>query len=375
MRILYITRKFPPSIGGMQRQSYEFYNALKEKEEVFLVSWGHSQKFLPFFLAIAAVKGAYHILRHKADVVQVGDMVLAPLGFMFKLFFRRTVFAMSHGKDTYFNNALYQYCIPGFAKRLDGIICVSDFLKQVLVSRGLDPGKLFVVNNGMNAADYTEIRDKIAAVNEIELKYGIDLENKKIILSVSRLVKRKGLSHFVKNIFPHIVKGVPDAVLLLAGEDAGRETRKEKDAITEIAKRLNIDNRVFFLGNIRDRGLLGRIYSISDVLIMPNIVVKGESEGFGIVALEASVSRVPVIAFSVGGIPDAVKNGENGILVKKGDNDGFAQAVERILIDEKTRMDLGNKAREFVKKNYDWNVLMNRYVEILKKARGSRRVT
>jgi len=375
MRILYITRKFPPSIGGMQRQSYEFYNALKEKEEVFLVSWGHSQKFLPFFLAIAAVKGAYHILRHKADVVQVGDMVLAPLGFMFKLFFRRTVFAMSHGKDTYFNNALYQYCIPGFAKRLDGIICVSDFLKQVLVSRGLDPGKLFVVNNGMNAADYTEIRDKIAAVNEIGLKYGIDLENKKIILSVSRLVKRKGLSHFVKNIFPHIVKGVPDAVLLLAGEDAGRETRKEKDAITEIAKRLNIDNRVFFLGNIRDRGLLGRIYSISDVLIMPNIVVKGESEGFGIVALEASVSRVPVIAFSVGGIPDAVKNGENGILVKKGDNDGFAQAVERILIDEKTRMDLGNKAREFVKKNYDWNVLMNRYVEILKKARGSRRVT
>jgi hypothetical protein len=72
MNILYITRKFPPSIGGMQTQSYEFYNALRGRERVFLIAWGYSQKYLPVFAVTALFKAIYHCLKHNINLIQMG---------------------------------------------------------------------------------------------------------------------------------------------------------------------------------------------------------------------------------------------------------------------------------------------------------------
>lgn len=367
MKILYITRKFPPSIGGMQRQSYEFYHALRKKEQVYLIAWRHSQKFLPLFLLIAFLKGLCYLWKYKIDLIQVGDLALVPLGFLFKLLSGNKVFSMSHGKDTYFNNTLYQYFMIKFAKKLDGIMCVSNFLRRSLLSKGLNPERVFVINNGINPFDYIGIYDRKIIKADIGFKYNIDLSNKEVILSVSRLVKKKGISKFVKNIFLNIVESVPNVVLLLVGKDTGKETKKEKADIINFEKVNNLKKRTFFLGNIKNRELLRQIYSISDMLIMPNIAIEGDSEGFGIVALEASMNKVPVVAFDVDGVSDAVKNGENGLLIKEGDNEGFAEAVKGLFENEKRRTELGARARKFVQQNYDWDILIDKYIEVLKK--------
>lgn len=364
MRILYITRKFPPSIGGMQTQSYEFYNALRTREEVCLVCWRKSQKFLPIFLIIAMSRSLYYNLRYNIDIIQVGDLALSPLGLVLKMIFHKPVLAMSHGKDTYFSNALYQYFVPRLAKRLNGIICVSSFLRRELLSKGLQSSKLFVMPNGINPSDYVEVYDSQRIKRKIGFRYGISLDNIRIILSVSRLVKKKGILNFVKNILPGIMKDIPNAALLLVGEDAVKEAKEEKALIIRAAKESNLSNKIFFLGSIRERDLLNQIYSISDVFIMPNIQTTGDIEGFGIVALEASMNKIPVVAFDVGGISEAIRAGRNGILVEEGNNEEFARAVKELLVDEGKRSDLGKKARSFVAEDYNWDRIINRYIAI-----------
>jgi phosphatidyl-myo-inositol dimannoside synthase len=78
MNILYTTRKFPPSIGGMQTQAYEFYNALKEREQVYLIAWGRSQKYLPAFVVKAMFQAAYYCFKHNIDLIRMGDLALSP---------------------------------------------------------------------------------------------------------------------------------------------------------------------------------------------------------------------------------------------------------------------------------------------------------
>ena len=368
MKILYITRKFPPSIGGMQTQSYEFYSALKKREQVWLIAWEYSQKLLPLFIIIAVIKSTYYILKYNIDIVQVGDLVLSPVGLFLKRVFNKKVLAMAHGKDVVFDNIIYRYAVINLAKKLDAVICVSNSLKQKLVSRGINSKKLLVNYNGINISFCNELLDKNNSIKCLEIKFKIKLKDKKILLAVSRLIKKKGLKGFVQNIFPEIIKNNPNIILLLVGDAESKEARKEKNGIIDFINNHKLKERVIFLGKINDRKILLRqIYSIADVYIMPNQHSSGDFEGFGIVALEASINQVPVVAFDVDGISDAVKNGENGVLVKEGDNKGFTQAVSELFRNEKRRVELGRKARMFVEKNYNWDVVIDRYIKILEK--------
>jgi phosphatidylinositol alpha-1,6-mannosyltransferase len=371
VKILYITRKFPPSIGGMQTQSYEFYNALRRQNEIYLIAWGHSQKLLPFFLLVALIKGVYYSFRYGIRVVQLGDLVLSPLGLVFKYVLGEKVLAMSHGKDAAYGNAFYRFVVFNSARKLDGIVCVSGFLRQRLMDNGFDGGKLFVNPNGIEFGKYEERFDKKASLARVKEAFGIDLAGRKVILAVSRLVRKKGLAYFSENIFPKVVKERPEAVLLLVGDAESREAAREKAKISEYAKNSDIEKNVLFLGNVSDReGLLRCLYSVADVYIMPNRSMKGDYEGFGLVALEAGANGVPVVAFNVDGIPEAVKDGENGFLVEENDDGKFAAEVIKLISDDVAGAQAGGKAREFVRNNYDWSVIVERYDGILKTVTG-----
>ena len=352
----------------MQTQSYEFCNSLKKKEEVYLIAWGHSQKFLPFFLLTALLKGSYYLLRYDINVVQLGDLVLSPLGVIFKSVFGKKVLAMAHGKDVAFRSRIYRRVVFNAAKRLDGVVCVSGFLRSRLIGEGFGAERLFVNPNGIDFGKYEVLPGRDASVAWMKENFGVDLGGKKVILSVSRLVRKIGMALFVRNIFPGVVRECPGAVLLLAGDAESREAASEKADMLAFARENGIEGNLFFLGNITDRDVaLKRIYSASHVYVMPNRRVAGDFEGFGIVALEASANAVPVVAFDVDGISEAVKDGENGVLIKDNDDAGFAEAVKMLVSDEGRSADMGRCAREFVRVTYDWPVIVGRYMDILDK--------
>ncbi len=360
MKILYITRKFPPSIGGMQTQSYQFYKCLSRKCDVQIISWGGSQVFLPVFIVYAALKAVILLMIKRADIIQLGDIVLSPLGVFLKVLFKNPVLTVSHGRDANYSSFIYDHLVIGSARKLDKIICVSEDLKNKLVSRGMLSERITVIPNGILAdRQYETVFERTDSLKIIKDFYGIDLENKRIILSMSRLVKKKGIEGFLRGVLPEIVRIREDAVFIIAGDGP------EKENILKGIKEAGLKDRVHMLGFIENGSdAYNALFGAADIFVMPNVRVRGDSEGFGIVALEAGINGLPVLAYDVDGLSEAIRDGENGILVEEGNKEKYTAILSELLKDSKKRKNIGQKSKEFVVNNFSWDKIGNRYRDL-----------
>lgn len=145
----------------------------------------------------------------------------------------------------------------------------------------------------------------------------LNLEDKKILLTVGRLVKRKGHQWFIANVIPKLPK---DTIYLIAGDG------EEKENIAQTITKLGLEKRVFLLGRISDE-LKKDLYNSSDLFIIPNINIKGDMEGLGIVAIEAGSAGLEAIASNTEGIRDAIVNGKTGWLVETGNSKDFIDKI------------------------------------------------
>lgn len=358
MTILYITRKFPPSIGGMQTQSKEFYDTISRRNRVFLIAWGHSQAFLPFFLVYAFLRAIVILSTKEVEIIQLGDMVLSPLGLLLKILSGKPVLTITHGRDAAYHNMLYDSLIMGSARRLDRVICVSSYIKERMIARGILKDKTVVIPNGIDInADANNRMDKNAARRAVETKFGLTLRDKKIILSASRLVPKKGIKEFIEKGMPGISEKNKDIVFLIAGD--GPQAHEIDNAI----RKLGFSENVRRLGYVEhDSGLYNALFAVSDIFVMPNIKIKNDAEGFGLVVLEAGINELPVIAYEVDGIAEALHNNKNGILVKEGDYDSFAETVSSLLSSPDSRQDLAKRSREYVIDNFSWDKIAGSYL-------------
>jgi glycosyltransferase involved in cell wall biosynthesis len=139
-----------------------------------------------------------------------------------------------------------------------------------------------------------------------------------------------------------VVAAQPDVQLTLAGE--GPLTVSLKD----LTQQLGLGNAVSFAGYL-DRHAVGRLLQESHVMVMPSL-----KEAFGVAALEASASARPVVATTVGGIPEVVRDGSTGLLVPPGDAGALAEAIIKLGSDRATLYSLGQAGRKFVRKNFPW---------------------
>jgi glycosyltransferase involved in cell wall biosynthesis len=98
-----------------------------------------------------------------------------------------------------------------------------------------------------------------------------------------------------------------------------------------------------------------------DVFVMPNIAVPGDIEGFGIVAIEASASGLPVVAARLEGIPDAVSDGDNGYLLPSEDASAFASVIERLVASAAERGERGERGRAYTRANNSWPSIIEKY--------------
>ena len=121
---------------------------------------------------------------------------------------------------------------------------------------------------------------------------------------------------------------------LPAGQDLPGELEEELRAE---ASRSAVSDKVGFSGWRDD---IPEIMQVLDIFVLPSL-----NEGMGRVLVEAMAAGKPIVASSVGGIPDLVKEGENGLLVKSGDYDGLHLAIKRLLIDKKLRYDMGQRGK------------------------------
>jgi len=202
--------------------------------------------------------------------------------------------------------------------------------------------------------------DHFSPQDASELRRELGLKDKKVIVSVGRLVHRKGQDVLIEAM-PSIIKEVPEAHILMIGEGPYRSYLETR------AKTLGLQERVTFIGRIQ-YAELPRYICAGDLFVMPSRsrLAGLEVEGLGIVYLEASACGLPVIAGNSGGAPDAVLAGKTGLVVEGSKKDAVASAVVELLLDPKRSHAMGLAGREWIIKEWRWDIWSARFAELLK---------
>jgi len=202
-------------------------------------------------------------------------------------------------------------------KRYDALLCVSEYVKHDLVSRGFPRERIHVVPNGvdLSIAENRRITDE---------GYG---------LYVGRLVKTKGLYTLLRSLYLIKRRGITPW-FKVAGDGP------QMDRLRNLKRRLGLDS-VEFLGHVTEEEKWD-LYAGCRYLVLPSLF-----ESFGMVLLEAMAFGKPVIATSAGGIPEVVGNG--GVVVSPGDEEDLADAIMHVITTPELRSELSSKARERVR--------------------------
>lgn len=357
MKILFIARRFPPSVGGMERFAYDLSNALDTKAQLTKITWGGSNKWLPVVLPVFFLRGCWTLLTQKdIDIIQMQDAVQAPIGWLLHVLFRKPFVVVAHGLDITYKMSFYQKVILPFVRKADAVISISSATKDEADKRGVTKTRSYVVTLGTHDDYGTPTPNRALLAEHLKLQ----LTDKKLLLTTGRLVKRKGVVWFIQNVLPQLVKADRSVLYLVAG--AGQE----REAIEKAINEMGMKNHVALLGRVsdEDRSLL---YQSCDVFVMPNIIVPGDMEGFGIVVHEAATAELPVVASSLEGIKDALVQGKNGIMVQTGDAEAFTREITALLADTKKRQSFGKEARRFTLKTYSWDAIASQYITIYEK--------
>jgi glycosyltransferase involved in cell wall biosynthesis len=385
MEILFITHKYPPTIGGMEKQSFELTDRMAKNHKVHLHAYTGEGSKLKWFLNLK--KNVKITLRDNPniDLIHVNDGLMAAACLWLKKYTEIPVIATYHGLDITFPSWIFQKIVVKIMHRYDGAICVSRATAKACLERGFDKEKVYTVLNGVDH-DLADIPIDPDFKSRVENDLNISFEGKKIVLTMGRAVKRKGFSWFLKNVVPQLDDNIIFFMIGPLNRDLGLLERvvnvlpkflsgnlqlmfgmaTDVEAITAALESPNTSNSVFHLGKVSFKDLM-QYLSLADIFVMPNIKVKGDAEGFGLVALEASLRGTPVFAAGIEGITDAVRSGKNGIQLPSGDANVWSKTLNTLSKDEKRLVHMSKTAVETTLKDYGWDKMVSEYEEVFTK--------
>lgn len=217
----------------------------------------------------------------------------------------------------------------------DAVVVISPQEETALRDRGYSPRRTVLVPPGVNPEEFQPHRaDPFAARG---------LTGKRIILTAGRIARAKGLDLILRAL-PTILRDIPDAHLVCAGEDFG-----EKEDLERLAERLGVSRAVTWLGKLSREELLAA-YAHAQAFAFPS-----RYEAFGIVALEAQAAGCPVVATDTTSIPFVVQDGKTGLLFRPEDADDLASNVLAILKDPALAERLTSAARARAYQEFLWD--------------------
>ena len=377
MEILFVTHKYPPATGGMEKQSYELVEGMRSHAKVHLLMPKKGESRLLFFIALRRRILAVCRANPGISVVHFNDALIAAVcvGHQGYTHLRRAVTV--HGLDIVFPNQWYQRNILPKFNRFDLIIAVSAATARACLERGLDASKVVVVPNGVdhNMADMTSKPDNLS---NLLAKYGIQTD-RPIIVAMGRSVRRKGFSWFIEQVMPKMQHQIQ---LLLIGPFSPIPSTTER-LIRWLPDRLRTQIELalgFPTDEVRLRELLsqhpdvkhlGRIpledvvqlFHAAHAFVMPNIKVSGDMEGFGLVCLEASICGTPVLAADIDGIPTAIHHNKNGILLPSADSLAWSMTLDHLIDHFPDFSRQATQWKTYTIQQFGWKVMVEQYLE------------
>ncbi|MBW2660898.1 MAG: glycosyltransferase family 4 protein [Deltaproteobacteria bacterium] len=278
-----------------------------------------------------------------ADIVCLGDLWgLSWLGEYLRRKRNIPIIHYIHGEEVTTSPDSFLYSISSkFAlRRAEAVIAVSSFTRSELIRRRVKPERIHLITNGVNLERFSPgTKDP-----EILCRHGV--EGKKVLLTIARVEERKGHDKVIEAL-PLILRATHNVVYLVVGRGGYLETLKT------LVKDFGVEDKVVFVGHVPWEDL-PRYYRSCDVFIMPNrFLPNGDTEGFGLVFLEANACGKPVIGGKAGGVPDAVADGETGILVDGNSVEDIAKAAIQLLSNKELAERMGQAGYKRAQ-NFSW---------------------
>jgi len=343
-KILFITKNYPPKIGGLETFSYNLIREFEKRHHVTKVVLTGSNINLIWFAPYSLFRSLYIAWKHSIRHIHLCDAFLAPIGILLKLSLGAHVSVSIHGLDITYKNFFYQLLIPRCIARLDKIISVSRATRNECKRRNIPVQKCVIIPNGIRPDELYLSDSNDDLRSKLEKITGRSLNGRKILVTVGRLVKRKGVTWFVDSVMPHLNSGY---IYIIAG--GGPEFKRIQQTVLS----RQLENRVVMLGRISNdtRKIL---FNAADIFIMPNNTVVNDIEGFGIVVIEAGSCGLPVVASNLQGIKDAVTENKTGYLIDEGDIDGFLARIKSMNLKKED-------IRSYVNAKFSWTNIYHNY--------------
>lgn len=210
-------------------------------------------------------------------------------------------------------------------------IAVSEYIRSRLLERGFPADRVVVHHIGIDPERFTPQTDN---------------DDDRTVLTVARLVEKKGTEYLIRAV-ARIKSNVPDVRLEIVGDGPLRSS------LEQLAERLGLSEQVVFHGALSYDGVaeaMGR----ASVFCLPSVIARdGDTEGMGIVLLEAAASGKPVVGTLHAGIPEAVRDGETGFLVPERDDGALADQLLRLLNNRQLRCEMGKAGRTQIEQDFD----------------------
>jgi phosphatidyl-myo-inositol dimannoside synthase len=365
MNVLYISHLHPPrnalikNIGGMQRVSMQLADELEKVEEVNLLkltnetSWRLIGLKSFWFLLKTLVTLPRTVKKQNIDIVLFSSIVNGSLAWFTRKRVKVPMVAITHGLDVTYSLFFYQWLVKRVFGALDGVISVSSATREQCVARGLGPDKGVVLPNGFVPELIENEYDQDESRNYLNEQFNLQLNDEYLLLTVGRLIKRKGHNWFLSEVLPKIKS--PVVYMIIGDGPLG-------SSIQSVIDQSQSGRRILHIGRQPDE-VLKRAYAAASLFIMPNIEVPGDMEGFGVVLLEANVAHTPAVASDLEGIRDVIKQGVNGYRIRAMDADAFAGKIDEIL--ENDLASLSASCRKYVYDTFRWDIVARRYVKYL----------
>jgi phosphatidyl-myo-inositol dimannoside synthase len=366
MKICYFNSDFLPNLGGMASVAVnlaDFTSKNQEVENVTVISFNNSEPrreiknnlviyaFKSRFLPSVFVLTCYYVWKfRKFDVFHATD--LFPIGFFVVLIagkiLRKKVFISVYGTDALSKKGLritrklkswsLKKCHKIFTISNSSCELISDFYN-------IDKKRFAIIPPGL---DYSVLNSN---PEDIRKKYNLK-DDDFIVLSVGRLIKRKGFADLIKAI-----SLITDQSVKLMIVGAG----EEDDNLKKLVNELNLSSRVIFAGKVSQ---VADYYYSANVFSMPSKHLEGDGdvEGLGLVYLEAQYFGLPVVGTRSGGIPEALIEGETGLLANESDPQDLAEKIMQLKNNQELYSLFKTKAVEFIKNNFLWDVIAKKMI-------------
>lgn len=352
-RILFITRRYPPTVGGIQTHCYHLYTRLVKQRAVRLVALRQNALIhLAWFMPYAFFVAFFKVIFRRVEVIYFSDGVVCALATLLRPFTRARFVVTIYGLELTYSNPVFSRLMRWGIARCERVAVISQNTWKVTEKAGVPAEKLRLIYLGVETPPLPDERHRELRA-QFEADHDVRFGQDRVLLNIGRQVRRKGLAAFLTYGAPLLDEGIK---LFIGGD--GPEAPK----LRALREELGLQDRVFLLGWLED-DTAAMLRREADLFLMPNIRVPNDVEGYGIAPLECMLDGLPVVAFAVDALVESIREG--GYLIPEADYPAFVNQVHRYLaLPASERAAFKEAARSYVAGEYSWDKTAEEYLDV-----------